>query len=74
MTTTNNKRKAVEIEPSIHKGFGKLILFGEHFVVYKPVTAIVAAVDLYTTAKVEISEAEWSRGLIVEGLYIFISV
>mmetsp|Transcript_4755 Transcript_4755/g.10977 ORF Transcript_4755/g.10977 Transcript_4755/m.10977 type:complete len:313 (-) Transcript_4755:222-1160(-) len=37
----------------VHKGYGKLILFGEHFVVYK-VPALVAAVADYTDCKVTI--------------------
>ncbi len=40
---------------SAHKGYGKLILFGEHFVVYK-VPALVAAVSDYTDCTVEIGE------------------
>jgi mevalonate kinase len=39
----------------VHKGYGKLILFGEHFVVYK-VPALVAAVSDYTDCTVEITE------------------
>lgn len=46
-------------------GYGKLILFGEHFVVYK-VPALVGAVSAKTTCEVEVSSAEWSCGLIVE--------
>lgn len=49
-----------------HVGFGKLILFGEHFVVYnKP--AFVAAVAAYTSCEVELSpDGVWSTGVIVE--------
>ena len=36
-----------------HRGFGKLILFGEHFVVYK-VPALVAAVADYTECEVKL--------------------
>lgn len=36
-----SKKSKVE---AVHKGYGKLILFGEHFVVYK-VPALVAAVS-----------------------------
>jgi len=50
---------------SPHAGYGKLILFGEHFVVYK-VPALVGAVAASTTCVVELSSAEWSTGLIVE--------
>ena len=50
---------------SEHAGFGKLILFGEHFVVYK-VPALVGAVAASTTCVVELSDAEWSNGLILE--------
>ena len=46
-------------------GYGKLILFGEHFVVYK-VPALVGSVAARTTCQLEVSEAEWSCGLIVE--------
>ena len=46
-------------------GYGKLILFGEHFVVYK-VPALVGAVAACTTCSVELSDAEWSHGLILE--------
>lgn len=48
-----------------HIGFGKLILFGEHFVVYKA-PALVGAVAAATTCVVEPSNAEWSHGLIIE--------
>ncbi|MFH1722339.1 MAG: mevalonate kinase [Candidatus Altiarchaeota archaeon] len=34
------------------KGFGKVILFGEHFVVYDGMPAIVSAIDKSTTAEV----------------------
>jgi len=41
-------------------GFGKAILFNEHFVVYK-IPAIVSAIGKYTTAKVkEINKAGWT--------------
>jgi mevalonate kinase len=50
-----------------HRAFGKLILFGEHFVVYhKP--ALVCAVKAATVAEVELSSSEWSTGLLVEDL------
>lgn len=48
-----------------HIGFGKLILFGEHFVVYKA-PALVGAVSAATTCVVEPSNAQWSHGLIIE--------
>jgi len=51
----------------VHRGFGKLILYGEHFVVYRQ-PALVAAVTASTDATVELSTAEWSTGLIVEDL------
>ena len=46
-------------------GYGKLILFGEHFVVYKA-PALVGAISAKTTCVVEPSNAEWSHGLIIE--------
>lgn len=60
---TDKKAKTME-----HRGFGKLILFGEHFVVYKQ-PALVGAVLAATAAEVELSaEGTWSTGLIVEDL------
>lgn len=61
------KRKTEDaVEAVEHKGFGKLILFGEHFVVYKK-PALVGAVKAATVAEVELSpEGVWSQGLIVE--------
>lgn len=47
-------------------GYGKLILFGEHFVVKPHTPAIVAAIKANTTCEVELSKSEWSTGLIVE--------
>ena len=39
----------------MNKGYGKVIMFGEHFVVYG-LPGIVAALDSFTTAKVEPGE------------------
>jgi len=39
----------------VNKGYGKLILFGEHFVVYK-VPALVAAVEAYTDCTVRMTQ------------------
>jgi mevalonate kinase len=58
-------RASKRLKGNPHRGFGKLILFGEHFVVYK-VPALVGAVAAYTDCTVSISDAEWSHGLIVE--------
>lgn len=41
------------ITSSSHKGYGKLILFGEHFVVYKA-SAIVGAISAATTCQCEL--------------------
>jgi len=50
---------------SINIGFGKLILFGEHFVVYQR-PALVGALEAYTSCKVSLGpENEWSCGLVV---------
>lgn len=48
-----------------YAGYGKLILFGEHFVVYKA-PALVGSVAAKTTCELEVSDAEWSCGLVVE--------
>ena len=45
----STKRKVSEVS---EVGYGKLILFGEHFVVYK-VPALVAAVSAYTDCECE---------------------
>ena len=59
----STKRKVSEVS---EVGYGKLILFGEHFVVYKT-PALVGAVSACTTCSVELSDgAEWSTGLILE--------
>lgn len=63
--TRESRSKKAKLAANPHRGFGKLILFGEHFVVYK-VPALVGAVAAYTDCVVEPSEAEWSHGLIVE--------
>lgn len=63
--TPTPTRASKRLKGSAHRGFGKLILFGEHFVVYK-VPALVGAVAAYTDCVVEVSGAEWSTGLIVE--------
>ncbi|PMP90673.1 MAG: mevalonate kinase [Caldisphaera sp.] len=53
--------KAIAISP------GKIILFGEHFVV-RGSKALVAAIDLY--AKVEIEESQWPAEIISKGTNI----
>ena len=62
----STKRTRAGSKAAEHVGYGKLILFGEHFVVYnKP--AFVAAVAAHTTCKVELSPVDvWSCGVIVE--------
>jgi mevalonate kinase len=53
--------KSISISP------GKVILFGEHFVV-KGSKALVAAIDLYT--KAEIEESNWPSEIVSEGTEI----
>jgi len=61
-------RTAKRQKTTIHEGFGKLILFGEHFAVYK-CPALVCAVKASTVAELELSSSDvWSTGLIVEDL------
>ena len=48
-----------------HIGFGKLILFGEHFVVYQR-PSLVGALEAYTSCSVQLGpEDGWSCGLVV---------
>ncbi len=59
------KRAKGTSDENKHVGYGKLILFGEHFVVYK-LPALVGAVKAFTSAQVELCPAdEWSTGLTV---------
>jgi len=62
--TTPSKRKQDERgSESAHIGYGKLILFGEHFVVYSQ-AAFVGAVAAHTTCRVTLAPSDaWSRGL-----------
>ncbi|HYE73377.1 MAG TPA: mevalonate kinase, partial [Blastocatellia bacterium] len=49
-----------------HIGFGKLIIFGEHFVVHNQRPALVGALEAYSTCDVHLEDANaWSTGLIV---------
>jgi len=41
----------------IGKGFGKTILFGEHFVVYN-LPAIASALSSYTTAEIKVVDGK----------------
>ena len=57
------KRSADEMT---HCGYGKLILYGEHFCVYEQ-PAFVGAVTAYTDCRVELWPSEpWSCGMIIE--------
>ena len=62
----NKKLKPTESE---HLGYGKLIIFGEHFVVHNQRPSLVGALQAYTTCEVELFDAKeeegWSTGLIV---------
>jgi len=61
MVDHDNKRAKKE-----HVGFGKLIIFGEHFVVHNERPALVGALEAYTTCEVQIEdESKWTTGLIV---------
>jgi hypothetical protein len=61
-TPTTSTSSTSSIQP--HVGYGKLIMFGEHFVVYRK-PALVAALQAYTFCEVEFVEG-WSCGLIVK--------
>jgi len=62
-TTMSVKARATAAHP--HRGYGKLIMFGEHFVVYQR-PAFVAALEAYTWCEVELTpETEWGCGLVV---------
>ena len=58
-------RPAKRSKPS-HIGYGKLIIFGEHFVVHNQRSALVGALEAYSTCEVQLEDADkWSTGLIV---------
>lgn len=53
-----------------HLGYGKLIIFGEHFVVHNQRPSLVGALEAYTTCEVELYKqdgegVQWSCGLSV---------
>ncbi|RNF19347.1 mevalonate kinase [Trypanosoma conorhini] len=48
------RRAVVERTEQVHVGFGKVILFGEHFVVYGA-EALVAGIEAYTSCRLELT-------------------
>jgi len=65
MPAPRGKRAKTAPRPK-HIGFGKLIIFGEHFVVHNQRPALVGALEAYSFCNVELSDPEvWSTGLIV---------
>ena len=54
--TCGKSRVAKKVAPQDTHAFGKLILFGEHFVVYQ-VPALVAAVAAYTDCEVSFTDS-----------------
>lgn len=64
-TTPIKRRHNDSATAAQHVGFGKLILFGEHFVVYEQ-PAFVGAVAAHTSARVTLGPSDaWSCGLVI---------